>query len=74
MQACGHYVGAERISEESRVEMSQLTGSRVHRHDALSQVQHTIVMAGAFFSALPIPSLRQGLIALKPVRSSVIVG
>nr|WP_281720576.1 hypothetical protein [Nitrosomonas nitrosa] len=54
--------------------MSQLTGSRVHRHDALSQVQHTIVMAGAFFSALPIPSLRQGLIALKPVRSSVIVG
>jgi len=33
-----------------------------------------IVMAGGFFSALPIPPLRHGLVALKPARSSVAVG
>ena len=47
---------------------------RENNWDATCQERHTIVMAGAVFSALPIPPLRHGLIALKLARSSIIVG
>ncbi len=33
-----------------------------------------MIMVGTFFSALPLPSLRQDLIGLKHARSSIIVG
>jgi predicted aconitase with swiveling domain len=61
-------------TEESKVERSGLIASRVNNSAALCQEQHTIVMVGAFFSALPLPSLRQDRFGLKQARSSVIVG
>ncbi len=61
-------------TEESRVESSGLIVNRENNCDAPCQEQHTIAMMGAFFSALPIPPLRQDLIGLKQARSSVVVG
>ena len=74
LQACGNYVHSEMKTEESRVERSGLIASRANYCDACCQEKYMIVMAGGFFSALPIPPLRHGLVALKPARSSVAVG
>lgn len=74
VQACWNYVVKEMKTDESRVERSKLTEGKANNCDARCQERHTIVIVGAFFSALSIPPLRHGLIALKLARLSVIVG